>query len=350
MTPPKGDRGNYAEKVPESLALKIVDNASKKHWFYIWLENKQKWSEVVATEEFRRTHTDEEEQVEAWLTEAQWEDLYKSALVASEIKKAKGVGPAGATWKPDPNVPHLVEAKLYRGTVAHTFKKKLEKITSKSIQFRAEVDASAGHALAEHLVGDAAGARLCSSPVRGPAPALGRHGGEPSSPEALSPRTAARLDREQKDKIKKEKQEQIKLEKKEAAELKKAKAQADREAWKLSPPGLAQKWLDGVGKDLNSAMATTNRLRGSDLSPGLMAEWRKVMEMHSSKLVQIRSEMEAVRGGDGGVPGESVPAKFFEAAKSCVDAFKKDQKDLNALLTMREKPARQPKTAQPAAA
>ena len=121
--------------------------------------------------------------------------MYKSSLVASEIKTAKGVGPAGVTWKPDPNVPHLVEAKLYRGTVAHTFKKKLEKITSQSIKFRAEADASAGQALAEHLVGDAAGARLCSSPAR--------HAPAPLSPEALTPRTVARLDKEQKNKVKK---------------------------------------------------------------------------------------------------------------------------------------------------
>ena len=106
---PATNRVNYAEKVPESLALKIVDVQSKKYWFLIWLENNQKWAEVAATEEFHRTATDSEEQVEAWLTEAQWESSYKSKHVASEIKKSKGVGPAGVTWKPDPNVPHLVE-------------------------------------------------------------------------------------------------------------------------------------------------------------------------------------------------------------------------------------------------
>jgi hypothetical protein len=94
----------------------------------------------------------------------------------------------------------LVEAKLYRGTVSHTFKKELAKITSQSIKFRAEADASAGQALAEHLLGDASGARLGSSP-----PAR-RRAIQPPSPEAMSPKTAARLDKEQKDKIKKERQ------------------------------------------------------------------------------------------------------------------------------------------------
>ena len=130
---PATNRVNYAEKVPESLALKLVDAQSKKHRFFIWLENNQKWSEVVATEEFRRSMTNSEETIEAWLTEAQWEDLYKSKLVASEIKKKQGVGAAGLTWKPDPNVPHLVEAMLYRGTVSHTFKKELAQVTSQSI-------------------------------------------------------------------------------------------------------------------------------------------------------------------------------------------------------------------------
>ena len=239
----------------------------------------------------------------------------------------------------------MVEAKLYKGTVAHTFKKKLEKITSQSIQFRAQVDASAGHALAEHLVGDAAGARLCSSPARAPAPwSPGMHGGEPPSPQALSPRTAARLDKEQKERIKQEKNDKVKQEKKEAAAAKKAKEAADREAWKLSPPGLAKKWLDGVGKDLNSLSALVIRLDGSDLAPGLKAEWNKVMVMHCQQLKHIRSAMEMVR--DGGI----VPGQLFEGGKSCVETFKKDQKDLSALLTMRERKDRQPKTAQPAAA
>ena len=68
------------------------------------------------------------------------------------------------------------------------------------------------------------------------------------------------------------------------------------------------------------------------------------MLMHSQQLKQIRSQMEAVRGGG------SVPGKLFEEGKSCVETFKKDQKDLSALLTMRERKDRQPKTMQPAAA
>ena len=54
--------------------------------------------------------------------------------------------------------------------------------------------------------------------------------------------------------------------------------------------------------------------------------------------------MEAVRGGE--IPA----ANLFEKGKSCVDDFKKDQKDLSALLSLREKPARQPRNALPAPA
>ena len=58
-----------------------------------------------------------EETVEAWLTEAQWADLYKSPLVASEIKAAQSAGPPGGSWKPDPNFPHVHEVKLFKGFV-----------------------------------------------------------------------------------------------------------------------------------------------------------------------------------------------------------------------------------------
>ena len=54
--------------------------------------------------------------------------------------------------------------------------------------------------------------------------------------------------------------------------------------------------------------------------------------------------MEAVRGG------EILAANLFEKGKSCVDDFKKDQKDLSALLTLREKPTRQPRSALPSRA
>ena len=73
-------RGNYGDKVPQELSLKIVDSASKKYWFTIWLENNQKWGEVMATEEFKKSLCDTDETVEAWLTEAQWADLYKSPV------------------------------------------------------------------------------------------------------------------------------------------------------------------------------------------------------------------------------------------------------------------------------
>ena len=310
---PATNRVNYAEKVPESLALKLVDAQSKKHWFLIWLENNQKWSEVVATEEFRRSMTNSEETIEAWLTEAQWEDLYKSKLVASEIKKKQGVGAAGLTWKPDPNVPHLVEAMLYRGTVSHTFKKELAQVTSQSIKFRAQADPLAAQVLAEHLVSTHSSGARGSSPARAIAP---------PSPDALSARTAARLDNEQKAKIKKERQEREKLEKQE-------KKKAEAAAWRASPPGLARKWLDGAAKDVNSLNTTKLRLVDSDLAPGLKAEWQNQLNAHGEELVKLRAQMEAVCGG------EAAAHDLFEKGKWVVDAFKKDLKDLNAVLTSR---------------
>jgi hypothetical protein len=136
----------------------------------------------------------------------------------------------------------------------------------------------------------------------------------------------------------------VKQEKKEELDAEKQDAKQAREAWKASPQGLSQKWLDGVTKDMNTLSTPKVRLEASDLAPGLKAEWQKVMVMHCEQLVKIRAQMEAVRGGE-------IPAAIlFEKGKSCVDDFKKDQKDLSALLTLREKPARQPRSAPPARA
>ena len=116
---PATARGNYSEKVPESIALKIGDCYSKKFWFLVWLENNQKWTEVMGTEEFRKSTTRSQETFEAWLTEAEWADLTKSQLVASEVKKA---AIAAGNCKPHPTVPHEIEACLYKGTVGQSYR------------------------------------------------------------------------------------------------------------------------------------------------------------------------------------------------------------------------------------
>ena len=41
-----GRRSTRTEKVPEDIALKMTDNASKKLWFQVWLDNGQSWSAV----------------------------------------------------------------------------------------------------------------------------------------------------------------------------------------------------------------------------------------------------------------------------------------------------------------
>ena len=60
-------------------------------------------------------------------------------------------------------------------------------------------------------------------------------------------------------------------------------------------------------------------------------EWHKVPTMHSQNLVKQRTQMEAVRAG-----GAMAPDLSFKGTTIVAD-WKKDQKDLNALLTMREK-------------
>ena len=158
-----------------------------------------------------------------------------------------------------------------------------------------------------------------SSGARGSSPARAI---APPSPDALSARTAARLDNEQKAKIKKERQEREKLEKQE-------KKKAEAAAWRASPPGLARKWLDGAAKDVNSLNTTKLRLVDSDLAPGLKAEWQNQLNAHGEELVKLRAQMEAVCGG------EAAAHDLFEKGKWVVDAFKKDLKDLNAVLTSR---------------
>ena len=78
-------------KLGSTVSLKIVDAASRKYWFTIWPEHNQKWGEVMATEEFKKSLCDTDENVEAWLTEAQWADLYKSPDIAAQIKKKQSM-------------------------------------------------------------------------------------------------------------------------------------------------------------------------------------------------------------------------------------------------------------------
>ena len=216
----------------------------------------------------------------------------------------------------------MVEAKQFRSKVKHSYKSSLAKITTQSVKFKAQADACAGKTLSEHLMANEASNGSLVAPFGPPVPA---------SPGSMSPKTAARLDKEQKAKIKKEKQDQVKSAKKEEADVKKASDLQAEEQWKASPPGLAQKWLDGVSKDITGLSNTKIRLEGSDLASGLKGEWMKVMQMHARNLISTRTQMEGVRQGD------AAPSDMFSKAKTIVDDFKKDQKDLNALLTMREK-------------
>ena len=61
-----------------------------------------------------------EETLEVWLIEAQWSDAYRSP-VGFTIEDMQLEGPAGGTWKPNPNVPYVPEAKLYKGRI-HTWR------------------------------------------------------------------------------------------------------------------------------------------------------------------------------------------------------------------------------------
>ena len=67
------------------------------------------------------------------------------------------------------------------------------------------------------------------------------------------------------------------------------------------------------------------------MAAGLKGEWHKVLTMHNQNLVERRTQMEAVRTGGAFAPD------LFSKGTTIVADWKKDQKDLNALLTMREK-------------
>ena len=322
-------RQSYADKVPESLSLKILDSAaSKKYWFTIWLENNQKWNEVEASEEFRKTITNMDETVEAWMTEAQWAAHYKSEKIAFQIKEKQRKGGCYVTWKPDPNVPDCTDAILYKGTKRQEQKNEVAKTMSQAIKFKSEVDAVAASQLAEHLVSqECAGSRikLDLSPLR-------RSLEAPPSPGHLSPAEAARRDKETQEKLKQEAAAKVKAERKQKADAKKEKEKADKAAHAASPQGQAETWLKNVVKDIHALNTAKARLESTDVLQGVKNEWVKQLDKHHAVLVEIRIRMEAVR-----TLTEQPTANLFVDGRQKVQAFKDDLKDLNSLLTIRER-------------
>ena len=104
----------------------------------------------VELEEANVLGAESEETVELWLTEAQWANIHKSRRIAAALKEQQSKGPLGETWTPDPDAPHMVEAKLYKGTVskalaANLLRKHMKAIgmQTKSIKFKAEMEAYA---------------------------------------------------------------------------------------------------------------------------------------------------------------------------------------------------------------
>ena len=102
----KGDerRPSRTEKVPESLCLRIISEKDRSAWFPLWLCSGCSWGEVIMSEEFKNKVTDGDKTIDAWLTESQIGDLYKSSAIAAGIvaEKKKHL----ATWRMHPEVPH----------------------------------------------------------------------------------------------------------------------------------------------------------------------------------------------------------------------------------------------------
>ena len=118
----------------------------------------------VELEEANVLGAESEETVELWLTEARWANIHKYKRIAAALKEQQSKGPLGETWTPDPDAPHMVEAKLYKGTVSKALAANLYKVSkaririgkaddlvdmkgigmqTKSIKFEAEMEAYA---------------------------------------------------------------------------------------------------------------------------------------------------------------------------------------------------------------
>ena len=209
---------------------------------------------------------------------------------------------------------------MYKGTVSQQYRKELSKITSQSIAFKAETDASAAHTLANHLMSDNS---PCAQFNLGGSPAMSAIA-QPT-PSEMSPRERRRHD-DEKEKTKKRE------------ENKKQAQEAKAKYW-ASPAGLSQKWLGAAARNMKILNSTKARLITVDLSAGLKKEWQKVMKLHCDELVELRARMEGVY-----CESEKPAPDLFDRAKNAVDDFKKDNHDLNALLSSREK-RRQPRVA-----
>ena len=99
-----------------------------------------------------------------------------------------------------------------------------------------------------------------------------------------------------------------------------------------SPPGLAQKWLNDVNRNINSLNCTKVRLSAAGFTAGLQTEWQKLMLLHGEELIEIRMRMEGVR-----CESEKAAPNLFARAETAIGKFKEDQQALNALLNMRDK-------------
>ena len=90
---------------------------------------------------------DGKEFVSDWLTAGQIKDLYKDEAVAQALVEEKSRSPS--TWKPHPDIPHILEARQFLIRVSARHFQRWNAIRSKSLTLNAELEQEAANVLVD---------------------------------------------------------------------------------------------------------------------------------------------------------------------------------------------------------
>lgn len=327
-------RSSRSEKVPEDIALKIVNQNSKNSWFEKWVAAGQSWCRVSMYERISSRERALSSDVEQWLTESQLQELYNNseitqAMIAEKLSKPD-------MWRPHPEIPHMKAAIQYRCTVESKFAKQLEEIVEKGCTMTGECSQEAARVIVPKFVADTSrmgsqgsqGQGLCSL-----APGLAAGGSGQPQPEALpvpaDAKTAAALERQRRAEERQAKKDEEKA-KKDEEKAKKAEerkqqleeAKQEKRRFKESPAGQAKEWMDKLHNDVGlagSAVREAEHATKMGMPPGLASEWGKTFGTHVNALKGLRERFESI------YTGESRDASVDDA-QAIVVAFKTDLK------------------------
>lgn len=257
---PATKRATRAEKIPTEISLKLKANPHlEQHYFDLWCNCHESWGLVELIEKVSEIEKHASKQVKRWMNVAQMLDHFKiesavASMVASKLK-------APEQWRPSPDCPENLEAREFEVTVLDEQTSEMVWIKEKITKLKAELGKQEAQAILGNRIRKPtwAASGSCST---APAPPAGK------TAEELAAEAAE-------------------AQKKEDARLKKfADAKKQREDYKNSSKGKAEKWCAACTKDLTTLNKISEeiRLTSPEVGANTRADYESTIQQHIDEL------------------------------------------------------------------